>query len=208
MSEMREYLASHTGPVLFLIVFAEQIGLPLPAAPLLIAAGALAVDGALSPSTMILLTIAASLVADGIWFYFGWRGGGRVLEMFRKLLRYDRSTFERAERLFALHGVWLVAGAKFLPWFGNLIPPLAGTFHMSIARFLRLDLLSSLLYGGFYIGLGFFFRTEVNTALDLLGQISFGKIGAVVAAALALWTWKHRSGPKTVAATQPSGILC
>ena len=49
MTDIIQFLIGHGGPVLFAVVFAEQAGLPLPSAPWLLAAGALSVDGKLSP---------------------------------------------------------------------------------------------------------------------------------------------------------------
>ncbi|HKQ39283.1 MAG TPA: hypothetical protein VJ063_14490, partial [Verrucomicrobiae bacterium] len=83
---------------------------------------------------------------------------------------------------------------------GNLIPPLAGTFRMGLGKFLRFDLLSSVLYGGVYVGVGIIFSAEVNTALEMLSEISSGKIALVVALVLILWTAKARSRQKSVAA--------
>ena len=45
MSETLQFLVKHGYLVLFAWVFAEQIGLPLPSVPLLLAAGALAGAG-------------------------------------------------------------------------------------------------------------------------------------------------------------------
>jgi hypothetical protein len=48
MNEVTRFLLSHEGIVLFLAVFLEQVGLPLPTVPWLVTAGALAASGRLS----------------------------------------------------------------------------------------------------------------------------------------------------------------
>ena len=54
----------------YLLVFAatlvEQLGLPIPAAPILLAAGALAASGALSVVATITLAAIASVMADAV----------------------------------------------------------------------------------------------------------------------------------------------
>jgi membrane protein DedA with SNARE-associated domain len=45
MQQAVEFLLSHIEIVVFLTVLAEQIGLPIPAVPVLLAAGAVAADG-------------------------------------------------------------------------------------------------------------------------------------------------------------------
>src|SRR5439155_19267716 len=55
--------------VVFGWVFAEQIGLPIPAAPVLLAAGALAGTGRLSLALVLVLAALASLGSDTIWYW-------------------------------------------------------------------------------------------------------------------------------------------
>src|SRR5215510_13018529 len=109
MNQMSQFLVSHSGPVIFLAIFAEQIGLPFPAAPLLVAAGALAADGALSPTMAASVTVVACLLADLIWFHVGRLGGGAFFNFLCRLSLCDPSYFARTERLFARHGMSAVA---------------------------------------------------------------------------------------------------
>ena len=50
--------------VLFAVVLAEQMGLPLPAMPWLLAAGALSARGSFNSVVAIALTVVACLLAD------------------------------------------------------------------------------------------------------------------------------------------------
>ena len=68
MSQMTQFLVSHGGLFLFLIALADQSGLPLPAVPWLLAAGALAVGGKLSLLGAICWASLGSLGADMVWF--------------------------------------------------------------------------------------------------------------------------------------------
>src|SRR6187549_2018437 len=65
--------------VVFLNVFLEQIGAPIPAVPTLIVAGALSRNGQLSSTETIIAAVAGSLLADYIWFLLGRRYGYAVL---------------------------------------------------------------------------------------------------------------------------------
>ena len=60
-------LARHGYLVVFGSILAEQIGLPFPAIPFLLAAGALAGAGKLSFALLLLLSGIASLIADMVW---------------------------------------------------------------------------------------------------------------------------------------------
>lgn len=170
MSQLSELLASYTGPVLFVVIFAEMMGFPFPAASVLVAAGVLAADGGLSPSIAIAITVMACLLGDSIWFF-----GGRLRGNYGPQNSSPGSFGPaRTQRLFAKYGGSAVAAAKFIPGVGFLIPAFAGAFRMPVAKFVCFDLLGSLLYGIFYIELGFFFSGEVTSALAWLSAVGWG----------------------------------
>src|SRR6185436_10223835 len=65
--------------LVFVAVLLEQGGLPLPAAPILVSAGALAQNGAMRPEHVLASAVVACLIADIVWFEAGRRIGRRVL---------------------------------------------------------------------------------------------------------------------------------
>ncbi|MEE9255404.1 MAG: hypothetical protein V3U43_10735, partial [Pseudomonadales bacterium] len=79
MESVAEFLREHGYAVLFGWTLADQLGLPLPAIPVLLAAGALAGQGSLSLTACVLLAALACLVSDGIWYELGRRRGHAVL---------------------------------------------------------------------------------------------------------------------------------
>ena len=71
---------SHYGVwVVGLNVLLQQLGLPIPAVPTMMIAGALAGMGKMSGIVAFALSVAASLVADLVWFWAGRRFGYPVL---------------------------------------------------------------------------------------------------------------------------------
>src|SRR5256885_12795868 len=75
MTETLGFLVRHGPGVLFAVVFVEQMGVPLPAAPWLLAAGALAATGRINWLVALSAATVGSLLADLIWFYLGRYGG-------------------------------------------------------------------------------------------------------------------------------------
>jgi membrane protein DedA with SNARE-associated domain len=191
MNQLFRFLAGHAEAVLFAAIFAEQIGLPLPAVPILLAAGALIADGVLNPVAAVGITVVASVLADLIWFYLGRRGGGRLLRFFCKISLCDSASFEKTERLFAEHGMSAVTGAKFVPWLGLLIPPMAGAFRVSVGKFLAFDALGSLLYGMVYLGLGFLFDSEINRVVEFVRHFGLGTAALISLLAAVFVCHKH-----------------
>ena len=82
MTETTQFLINHGLPLVFVAVFLEQMGLPLPALPWLMAAGALSATGQFSLLSGLAVTVAACLVADAIWFYLGRYRGNQVWACF------------------------------------------------------------------------------------------------------------------------------
>jgi membrane protein DedA with SNARE-associated domain len=144
---LKEYL------LLFGLVFAEQIGLPLPAAPVLLAAGALAAAGSLNLTLLVSVALVASVLADYLWYR---AGSFRKDAISRFLGRHPDSHLLRgAERFIGLYGSRSLLFAKFVPGVSLAAPPLSGAFGISIAEFLLFDTLGSLIWAGGITGIGY-----------------------------------------------------
>src|SRR5262249_22411124 len=65
--------------VIFGAVFAEQVGLPFPSEPFLLAGGGLAGSGRLSLVLAVALAAVASLIGDTFWYWLGRTRGPRVM---------------------------------------------------------------------------------------------------------------------------------
>src|SRR6185436_691847 len=80
MGDTLQYLVNHGYIVLFASVLAQQLGVPLPSTPFIVAAGALAHTGQLSFGATILVAFSAAMIADVVWFEIGRLRGIRVLQ--------------------------------------------------------------------------------------------------------------------------------
>src|SRR2546430_12529086 len=138
------YLVRHGAAVLFAAVFVEQMGIPLPAAPWLLTAGALAATGRINWFVALSAATVGSLLADLIWFYLGRYGGNRVLNLLCRISLEPDSCVRRTQDLFTRYGMRGVVAAKFLPGGSTLVPPLAGSSGVSTPRFVFFDALGSL----------------------------------------------------------------
>ena len=80
MHSALEFLVHHGYVVLLCWVFVEQMGVPVPTSPLLLAAGALAGTGRLNFLAAISLCVFAAVCADSIWYWLGRTKGIKVLQ--------------------------------------------------------------------------------------------------------------------------------
>src|SRR5438552_16859903 len=97
MDGVIDVLVRHGYLVLFGWVLAEQIGLPLPAVPFLLAAGALAGNGRLSLAPVLAAAALASLASDRVWNCICRVGGGRVLRWLCRILLVPVCSVRRAQ---------------------------------------------------------------------------------------------------------------
>ncbi|HZF05072.1 MAG TPA: VTT domain-containing protein [Patescibacteria group bacterium] len=177
--------------VVFGWVFAEQIGLPIPAAPVLLAAGALAGTGRLSLALVLVLAGLASLGSDIIWYWIGRTGGGRVLRWLCRISLEPDSCVRRTEDAFSVHGARSLLVAKFVPGFSTAAPPLAGIVRMPLRRFVVFTGLGGLIWAGVFIGVGWVFSRQLEVAADYVARLGSSAVALLVAALGGYIAWKY-----------------
>jgi membrane protein DedA with SNARE-associated domain len=186
-----EFLIRHGYTVLFVWVFAEQLGIPLPATPLLLAAGALAGSGQLNLAVSLGISVVAALLGDLIWYEFGRRRGGKVLTLLCKISLEPDSCVRKTETAFALRGARSLLIAKFVPGLNTMAPPLAGIIGMRLSRFILFDALGALLYIGTFVGLGFVFSNQLEQVAARIASLGFSLVVIVVGGFAAYVAWKY-----------------
>jgi membrane protein DedA with SNARE-associated domain/rhodanese-related sulfurtransferase len=154
--------------IVFAVVLLEQIGLPIPAFPILIVAGALAVDGSISPVAVLAASLAACLISDTIWYQAGRRAGKRILALLCRISLTPDYCVSQTEDKFRRWGPKALVVAKFIPGFNTVAPPLAGAMGTGLGTFLSFSLAGGLLWSGVGIAIGAYFHTSIDRVLDIL----------------------------------------
>jgi membrane protein DedA with SNARE-associated domain/rhodanese-related sulfurtransferase len=196
LNETSQFLIRHGLPLVFAVVFVEQMGLPIPALPLLLAAGALSGTGKFSLLLGIVVTVIACLIADAFWFYLGRYRGNQVLGFLCRISLEPDSCVRRTQNVFTQYGLRGVAVAKFVPGMNTVAPPLAGMAGISAGRFLLVDGFGSLLYGGSLLCLGYLFRNQIEqigAALAHVGASALGLMVGLVVLYVAYKYWQRQS---------------
>src|SRR5258708_2495913 len=162
MHKTLEFLLHHGHAVLLAWVFVEQIGLPVPSLPILLAAGALAGSGRFSFTGSIFLSVIACLVADSSWYVLGRVRGIKILQLLCKISLEPDSCVRRTEGVFAKQGARSLVLAKFVPGLGTVAPPLAGIFHIRPPGCFLFPTLAAFLFFPAYIGSRYVFRGVIS----------------------------------------------
>jgi membrane protein DedA with SNARE-associated domain len=181
-----EFLIHHGYVVLLAWVFAEQVGIPVPAMPLLLAAGALAGTGHLSFLSSLFCAVLGAVAADTIWFHLGRHKGIKILQLLCRISLEPDSCVRRTEGIFSKQGARSLLVAKFIPGLGIVTPPLAGIFHMRLRRFLLYDALGSLFWAGAFTGLGYVFSEQIELVAARLASLG-GWLVVLLVGALAAY---------------------
>jgi membrane protein DedA with SNARE-associated domain len=191
MNSTLSFIFQHPYLVLSGAVFAEQLGFPLPAVPFLLGAGALAGMNQMNLAAALLLPVAASLLADLVWFEAGRRRGGQVLKLLCRISLEPDSCVRRTENVFATQGAKTLLFAKFLPGLNTVAPPMAGMIGMSRKQFLLWDAAGALLWAWSFVLIGLVFTNQIETIAERAAALG----GALVGTLLGLFTlwlgWKY-----------------
>jgi len=158
------FLLRHGYWVLFVNVFAEQVGLPVPAFPVLLAMGALAGLGNFSFWIALLLAVCASLCSDLLWFRLGRTRGHSILNLLCRVSLEPDSCVSNTKSLFTRLGARSLLIAKFVPGLGATAAPLAGLTRMPMLKFLPADVAGAALWSASYLTVGFIFRDQLEAA--------------------------------------------
>jgi membrane protein DedA with SNARE-associated domain/rhodanese-related sulfurtransferase len=162
MNDTLRFLVEHGYGVTLGAVFLEQMGLPMPAGPVLMGMGALSRSGNVSITAVLLVALIGALSADLIWYYLGRHFGRSVLQMICRISLEPDYCVRRTEDAFVRRGLWTIPFAKFLPGLNAAAVPLAGMIKTGFLRFLAFDTAGLVVWAGFYATLGYVFGNQLE----------------------------------------------
>lgn len=177
-------------PLVGFNVLLQQLGLPIPSVPTMIVAGALAADGRISGAGVFGIAVAASVMADTLWFWAGRRFGYPVLRLLCRVSLSPDTCVRQTEGIFERWGFYSLVVSKFVPGFSTVAPPVAGALRMPIGRFLAAALASASLWVGAAVGAGIVFRHQIDLALDWMSRHGVAAAIALLALFTLYLVWK------------------
>jgi len=192
MGDTLQFLVKHGYVVLFASVLAQQLGVPLPSTPFIVAAGALAHSGDLNWAAVLLLACSAALIADFVWYEIGRVRGTRVLQLLCRISLEPDYCVRRTENTFARYGAKTLVVGKLIPGVSTLATPMAGVYGLSRSRFLLFDGLGILFWIGTFELLGYLFSDQLEDVVSYASRFG-GLLFVLVAGGLLAYVgWKYR----------------
>jgi membrane protein DedA with SNARE-associated domain/rhodanese-related sulfurtransferase len=182
--------------LVFAGVLVQQLGVPLPAYPLMMLTSALAARGQFNVVALLGTAVAACLIADTTWYLIGRALGRRVLRLLCRISLSPDSCVRQTESVFTRFGPPSLTVAKFVPGFASVATALAGAMRIPRAPFLLFDLIGATLWVGVALALGWLFSPAIEDIVNALAQL--GRWGVMLIALIlalfiaAKWWQRHR----------------
>jgi membrane protein DedA with SNARE-associated domain/rhodanese-related sulfurtransferase len=162
MNETLQFVVRHGYLMVFAWVFVEQAGLPVPSAPMLLAAGALSGMHQMNLGVAIAFAVMGAVASDSMWYELGRRKGVRVLQLLCRISLEPDSCVRRTQVSFSRNGPRVLLGAKFIPGLNAMAAPLSGIIRMGWRKFLLFDAIGALAWVSVFTITGYAFSGELE----------------------------------------------
>ncbi len=199
MDALVDFLLNFYGPTPYLLIFgillACGLGLPIPEDITLFAAGLLAYYGVTDLGLMIVISLLGVLIGDSLVYWLGSHYGRKLTKkwFFAKLLPADR--LEIVKKKFHQRGDRLLFAARFMP---GLRAPMffsAGTLHVPYRKFILYDGAAAMISVPAIIGAVYHWGDQVDAAIRVIKKVE-GSILIIIVSVILLmggkWYLTHR----------------
>lgn len=181
---LTDLFAQYGYAAVFLGVFLENTGLPVPGETMVLAGGALAHAGHLSLGWVIVIAITGAILGDNLGFYIGRNGGRRVVERFGARIGVTRARLAEFDRFFDRHGAKTVFVARFITGLRVVCAVLAGGSGMQWSTFLFFNASGAVVWSTTIAVVGYFLGKSWETIERVVGTT--GLVGLAAAAVLVI----------------------
>lgn len=151
------HITAYGAIAIFVIIYFESFGAPLPGETGVIAAALLASQGELSIVAVYVAVFCAAILGDSTGFLIGHFGGRRLLQKFGPYIKLTPERLDMLEAKFRKGGLWFVAIARFLPLCRQLNGVLAGSMAMPWHLFLAANAVGAFAWTTIYVLGPYFF---------------------------------------------------
>ena len=195
MEETLRFLAEYGVVILTLVLFLDQLAIPVPPEPFMLGAGALVAEHRIDPLPAFELAILAAQAGNAIWYGLGRVKGARILRFLCGLSLVPDSCVRSMEDSFAKHGTKSLLIAKFIPGLNTVSPAMAGVVRVKALPFFAYNAVGTILWIGTWGLLGYLFHHQLERVVQVAshwGSVSL--FGIIAAAALYLGGkyWQRR----------------
>jgi membrane protein DedA with SNARE-associated domain len=176
--------------VVFVGVFLENTGVPVPGETALLAGAALAHAGRLSLLWVIVTAVCGATLGDNVGFWIGRRGGRTLAERYGARVGLTRRRLARFDRFFERHGAKTVFIARFVTGLRVVCAVLAGGSGMSWRTFLFYNATGAIAWATAVGVAGYLLGQSWSLLVEWIGRTSLAALVIVVLAAIFVARWR------------------
>jgi membrane protein DedA with SNARE-associated domain len=187
--------------ILFGLLFACGVGLPLPEDIPLLLAGWFIAQGKMNVVHACIIAWCGIIGGDCVLYHFGRRYG---LEITRVPFVGKHLTKERilkAEELFENYGTWVVGVGRMFAGIRGAMVVAAGATRFNFVKFVIADGIAALFSGGLFVWLGWLAGSKLGSISEMREKIKGVEhwviLGAIlVVGGFVLWMWMRKKSDK------------
>lgn len=198
IGQAEHYVHDYGYPAVFLGVFLESFGLPMPGESLMIAGAILASRGQLNFYWILLLCWIATTAGGNIGYIIGRKGGRPLVLSFGPRVRIKHHQIEQVEGFFERHGGAVVLFARFVVVLRQLNGIVAGIVGMNVWRFTIYNAAGAALWVGFWAGITYYLGRRLHLILSWVSSMEPAVliIAATAIAGALFYLWRRRRSHK------------
>jgi membrane protein DedA with SNARE-associated domain len=204
------FVTEHQGLGLFLVIFAEELGIPLPAPGDVAIAwgGYLTTTGAIQLPVAYLAVIAGATTGSFCLYTLSRRFGHPFLVRFGPYAGLYPDRLERAERAFRRWGPWAIIVGRHIPGMRIVLSAFAGAFSVPARVFVPSVLVSCTIWAAIFLSLGRVMGIHSRLLFRLLPLHLLPLAILLIVIVYVTWltydrVWRHRADARRAKAGEP-----
>ncbi|HMC67434.1 MAG TPA: DedA family protein, partial [Gemmataceae bacterium] len=157
--------------ILFGLLFACGLGLPLPEDVPLLLAGYFIAQAKMNPVIAAAVAWLGIIGGDCMLYHFGKKYGLNITKVPFIGKHVTKGRILRAEQLFEGWGVWVVAVGRLFAGIRGAMVVAAGAIRFNFIKFVVADGLAAVVSGGMFMALGYWAGTKLGSLDDMRKRI-------------------------------------
>lgn len=170
--------------VIFLILLACGLGIPIPEDITLFAAGVLTYYGVCDIWTMIFICLFGVMIGDSFVFWLGHHFGRRLLKKWPFRLFLNEDKIDGVRQKLKVHGGKLLFAARFMPGVRSTIFFTTGLLHLPFRNLLIYDGIAALISVPAIVFSVYYFGDLLEHVIDMIKKVEGGILAVIIAAIL------------------------
>lgn len=169
--------------VLFFVVMAESMGVPMPGETVLVSASLYAgATHELELTHVIAVAAAGAIIGDNIGYFIGHTIGLKLLGKYGSYIGLDEARLKVGQYLFLRHGGKIVFFGRFVAFLRAFAAVLAGANRMNWSHFLLMNAAGGICWATLFGSGAYFFGERIEA---VAGPLSFTLLAVAVAGIVA-----------------------